>query len=172
MTECSACGAELAAHQVRCPICGKPTVYYHRQRRCLHCASKQHQGSNGEKSHGGLSWDNGRRVRSFRRRLSASPRDHNIWGGAASWGASTHSQIWPSAAADPLPCSTRLPPWTQMPFNNALPLEIAGPYPAFLPWCRPARGIILRRRPRVVPPSWWGSPEAAAPERARSLGRC
>lgn len=37
MTECSACGAELAAHQVRCPICGKPTVYYHRQRRCLHC---------------------------------------------------------------------------------------------------------------------------------------
>ena len=37
MTECSACGAELAAHDVRCPICGKPTAYYHRQRRCLHC---------------------------------------------------------------------------------------------------------------------------------------
>ena len=24
---------------MRCPICGKPTVYYHRQRRCLHCGT-------------------------------------------------------------------------------------------------------------------------------------
>jgi LysM repeat protein len=39
MTECSACGAELAAHETRCPICGKPTAYYHRQRRCLNCGA-------------------------------------------------------------------------------------------------------------------------------------
>jgi len=39
MTECSACGAELAAHATRCPICGKPTAYYHRQRRCLNCGA-------------------------------------------------------------------------------------------------------------------------------------
>lgn len=39
MTECSACGAELASHETRCPICGKPTAYYHRQRRCLHCGT-------------------------------------------------------------------------------------------------------------------------------------
>lgn len=39
MTECSACGAELAAHETRCPICGKPTAYYHRQRRCLNCGT-------------------------------------------------------------------------------------------------------------------------------------
>ncbi len=39
MIECSACGAELAAHATRCPICGKPTAYYHRQRRCLNCGT-------------------------------------------------------------------------------------------------------------------------------------
>lgn len=39
MIECSACGAELAAHETRCPICGKPTAYYHRQRRCLNCGA-------------------------------------------------------------------------------------------------------------------------------------
>jgi LysM repeat protein len=39
MTECSACGAELTAHETRCPICGKPTAYYHRQRRCLNCGA-------------------------------------------------------------------------------------------------------------------------------------
>jgi LysM repeat protein len=39
MTECSACGAELENHQTRCPFCGKPTVHYHRQRRCLHCGT-------------------------------------------------------------------------------------------------------------------------------------
>ena len=39
MTECSACGAELVSHETRCPICGKPTTYYHRQRRCLHCGT-------------------------------------------------------------------------------------------------------------------------------------
>ncbi|MEW5956419.1 MAG: LysM peptidoglycan-binding domain-containing protein, partial [Chloroflexota bacterium] len=39
MAECSSCGAELTAHQTRCPICGKPTVHYHRQRRCLHCGA-------------------------------------------------------------------------------------------------------------------------------------
>ncbi len=37
MTECSACGTELAYTQTRCPMCGKQTAYYHRQRRCLHC---------------------------------------------------------------------------------------------------------------------------------------
>jgi LysM repeat protein len=39
MTECSACGAELVPHKTRCPVCGKPTAYYHRQRRCLHCGT-------------------------------------------------------------------------------------------------------------------------------------
>jgi LysM repeat protein len=39
MTECSACGAELAAYTTQCPICGKLTAYYHRQRRCLHCGT-------------------------------------------------------------------------------------------------------------------------------------
>ncbi|MBI1876689.1 MAG: LysM peptidoglycan-binding domain-containing protein [Chloroflexi bacterium] len=39
MIECSACGAELTAHETRCPICGKPTAYYHRQRRCLNCGA-------------------------------------------------------------------------------------------------------------------------------------
>ncbi len=39
MIECSACGAELKAHQTRCPLCGKPTAFYHRQRRCLHCGT-------------------------------------------------------------------------------------------------------------------------------------
>jgi len=39
MTECSSCGAELAPYETRCPICGKPTAHYHRQRRCLHCGA-------------------------------------------------------------------------------------------------------------------------------------
>lgn len=39
MTECSACGAALKAHETRCPECGKPTAFYHRQRRCLHCGT-------------------------------------------------------------------------------------------------------------------------------------
>ena len=39
MTECSACGTELKNFETRCPICGKPTVHYHRQRRCLHCGT-------------------------------------------------------------------------------------------------------------------------------------
>jgi len=39
MTECSACGAALKNHETRCPFCGKPTVHYHRQRRCLHCGT-------------------------------------------------------------------------------------------------------------------------------------
>jgi LysM repeat protein len=39
MSECSACGAALKDHQMRCPFCGKPTVHYHRQRRCLHCGT-------------------------------------------------------------------------------------------------------------------------------------
>jgi LysM repeat protein len=39
MTECSACGAELKNHETRCPFCGKPTVHYHRQRRCMHCGT-------------------------------------------------------------------------------------------------------------------------------------
>jgi len=37
--ECSSCGAELSAHETRCPVCGKPTIHYHRQRRCLHCGT-------------------------------------------------------------------------------------------------------------------------------------
>lgn len=37
--ECSSCGAGLQAHQIRCPVCGKPTPHYHRQRRCLHCGT-------------------------------------------------------------------------------------------------------------------------------------
>lgn len=39
MIECSACGAELTAHETHCPICGRPTAYYHRQRRCLNCGA-------------------------------------------------------------------------------------------------------------------------------------
>ncbi len=39
MTECSICGAELEAHVTHCPTCGKPTAYYHRQRRCFHCGT-------------------------------------------------------------------------------------------------------------------------------------
>ena len=39
MTECSSCGTQLAAHQIRCPTCGKTTAYYHRQRRCMHCGT-------------------------------------------------------------------------------------------------------------------------------------
>ena len=39
MSECSACGAELKNFETRCPFCGKPTVHYHRQRRCLHCGT-------------------------------------------------------------------------------------------------------------------------------------
>ncbi len=39
MTECSACGAELAPHEIRCPVCGKVTAQYHRQRRCMHCGT-------------------------------------------------------------------------------------------------------------------------------------
>ena len=39
MTECSTCGTELAKHEMRCPTCGKPTAFYHRQRRCLHCGA-------------------------------------------------------------------------------------------------------------------------------------
>jgi LysM repeat protein len=39
MTECSTCGTELKNYQTRCPTCGKPTVHYHRQRRCLHCGA-------------------------------------------------------------------------------------------------------------------------------------
>ena len=37
--ECSSCGTELAAHETRCPVCGKPTVHFQRQRRCLHCGA-------------------------------------------------------------------------------------------------------------------------------------
>ncbi len=37
--ECSNCGTDLAAHQTHCPVCGKPTAHYHRQRRCLHCGT-------------------------------------------------------------------------------------------------------------------------------------
>ena len=39
MIECSSCGAELASHETRCPVCGKTTAHYHRQRRCLHCGT-------------------------------------------------------------------------------------------------------------------------------------
>lgn len=39
MIECSSCGTGLAAHQSRCPTCGKTTAHYHRQRRCLHCGA-------------------------------------------------------------------------------------------------------------------------------------
>ncbi len=39
MTECSSCGTELTAHETHCPVCGKPTAHYHRQRRCLHCGT-------------------------------------------------------------------------------------------------------------------------------------
>ena len=39
MTECSACGADLASYETRCPLCGKSTAYYYRQRRCLHCGT-------------------------------------------------------------------------------------------------------------------------------------
>lgn len=39
MTECSACGAALKNFETRCPFCGKPTIHYHRQRRCLHCGA-------------------------------------------------------------------------------------------------------------------------------------
>ena len=39
MIECASCGAELTQYETRCPICGKPTVHYHRQRRCLHCGT-------------------------------------------------------------------------------------------------------------------------------------
>lgn len=39
MTECSACGAELAPHEIRCHVCGKVTAHYHRQRRCMHCGT-------------------------------------------------------------------------------------------------------------------------------------
>jgi len=39
MIECSACGTELAPHEIRCPTCGKTTAHYHRQRRCLHCGT-------------------------------------------------------------------------------------------------------------------------------------
>jgi LysM repeat protein len=39
MIECSACGTELPRHETRCPICGKPTAYFHYQRRCLHCGT-------------------------------------------------------------------------------------------------------------------------------------
>ena len=39
MIECASCGAELNQYETRCPICGKPTAHYHRQRRCLHCGA-------------------------------------------------------------------------------------------------------------------------------------
>jgi LysM repeat protein len=39
MNECSACGAALAPHETRCPVCDKPTAHYHRQRYCLHCGA-------------------------------------------------------------------------------------------------------------------------------------
>lgn len=39
MIECSTCGAEIKNFETRCPFCGKPTVHYHRQRRCLHCGA-------------------------------------------------------------------------------------------------------------------------------------
>lgn len=39
MIECSACGTELPRHETRCPVCGKPTAYFHYQRRCLHCGT-------------------------------------------------------------------------------------------------------------------------------------
>jgi LysM repeat protein len=39
MSECSACGAELAQHQIRCPTCGKVTAQYHRQKYCMHCGA-------------------------------------------------------------------------------------------------------------------------------------
>ena len=37
--ECPSCGAKLISHASRCPVCGKPTLYFHRQRRCLHCGT-------------------------------------------------------------------------------------------------------------------------------------
>ncbi|MEM7344579.1 MAG: LysM peptidoglycan-binding domain-containing protein [Chloroflexota bacterium] len=39
MTECTACGTPLAAHETYCSFCGQTTTYYHRQRRCLHCGT-------------------------------------------------------------------------------------------------------------------------------------
>lgn len=39
MIECSSCGTELVPHETHCPICGKTTAHYHRQRRCLHCGT-------------------------------------------------------------------------------------------------------------------------------------
>lgn len=37
--ECPSCGNKLISHDSRCRVCGKPTLYFHRQRRCLHCGT-------------------------------------------------------------------------------------------------------------------------------------